>query len=39
MAITELNGNPVLFTPSVARASSSPMAWQTKAKTNGLETL
>ena len=39
MAITELNGRPVLFTPSFARASWYPRASQTSAKTNGFDTL
>ena len=38
-AITELNGMPVLFTPSFSRATSAPSASHTRAKTNGLETL
>ena len=39
IAITELNGRPVLFTPSFRRASSWPMASHTSANTNGLDTL
>ena len=39
IAITELNGRPVLLTPSLRRASSWPMASHTSANTNGLETL
>ena len=39
MAITELKGRPVLLTPSFSRAASAPSAWQTRAKTNGLDTL
>ena len=38
-ASSELNGSPVLLTPSFARTSSWPRAWQTSAKTNGFETL
>ena len=38
-AANELNGSPVLFTPSRPRTSSGPSASQTSAKTNGLETL
>ena len=38
-AISELNGNPVLLTPSRCRASSYPIASQTNAKTKGLDTL
>ena len=37
--MTESNGRPVLLTPSFCRASSEPMAWQTRAKTNGFDTL
>ena len=39
IAITELNGRPVLFTPSFRRASSWPIASHTRANTNGLDTL
>ena len=38
-AISELNGKPVLLTPRRCRAASYPIASQTSAKTNGLETL
>ena len=38
-ARTELKGRPVLLTPSLSRASSSPMAWQIRANRNGLEML
>lgn len=39
MAITELNGSPVLFTPSFAQASSGPIVCAISANTNGLATL
>ncbi len=39
MAMTELNGIPVLLTPRRSRAASWPMAWHTRANTNGLDTL
>ena len=39
MAITELNGSPVLFTPSASRAAAGPTASHTNAKTNGFEML
>ncbi len=39
IAMTELNGSPVAFTPSCSRACSAPMSWHTIAKTNGLDTL
>ena len=39
MAITELNGSPVLLTPRRRRASSWPIASQTRANTNGFDTL
>ena len=39
IAITELNGRPVLFTPSLRRASSWPIASHTSANTNGFDTL
>ena len=38
-AISELNGKPVLLTPRRSRASSYPSVSQTRANTNGLETL
>ncbi len=38
-ASSELNGRPVLFTPSFSRAASGPSASHTSANTNGLETL
>ncbi len=38
-AVSELNGNPVLFAPSSSRARSAPRDWHTRAKTNGLDTL
>ena len=37
-AITELNGRPVLFTPTVSSTASGPSASQTSANTNALET-
>ena len=39
MPSRELNANPVALTPMRRRLSSTPRASQTKAKTNGLETL
>jgi hypothetical protein len=39
IAITELNGRPVLFTPSFSWARSCPITSQTRANTNGLDTL
>jgi len=39
MAASELNGNPVAFAPSLARASSGPITSQTSANTNGFDTL
>ena len=38
-AMTELNGSPVALTPSRARASSGPSAWQTSANAKGFDTL
>ena len=38
-AITELKGSPVLLTPRWSRAAHEPIAWQTRANTNGLDTL
>ena len=38
-ASTELNGRPVLFTPSFSLATSSPIAWQIKANRKGFEML
>ena len=35
--MTELKGRPVAFTPTAARARPPPSAWQTSAKTKGLE--
>jgi hypothetical protein len=35
MAMTELKGRPVPFTPTFRRASSAPIAWQRSAKTKG----
>ena len=37
--ITESKGSPVLFTPSLRRASAGPRASQTRAKTKSLEML
>src|SRR6516225_11487158 len=39
IAVSELNGSPVLFTPSLSRACSAPIDWQTNANTKGLDTL
>jgi hypothetical protein len=39
IAVSELNGRPVAFTPSNSRAGSAPIASHTSAKTNGFETL
>jgi hypothetical protein len=39
IAITELNGRPVLLTLILWRASPAPRAWQTRAKTKGFEML
>ena len=39
IAITELNGRPVLLTPSRRRASSAPIASSTRANTNAFEML
>ena len=37
-AMTELNGSPVLFTPTASSTASGPSASQTSAKTKALET-
>ena len=39
MPSSELKASPVAFTPIFWRTSSTPTASQTRAKTNGLETL
>ena len=39
MAASELNGRPVAFAPSLARASSGPIVSHTSANTNGFDTL
>ncbi len=39
IAITELNGRPVLLTPRASRAAAGPTASHTNAKTKGLEML
>jgi len=36
---SELNGNPVAFAPSFARAASGPKSSQISANTNGFDTL
>ena len=38
-AMTESKGRPVAFVPSRSRARSAPIASQTSANTNGLDTL
>jgi hypothetical protein len=37
--LSELNGSPVAFTPTLLRASLHPSAWATSANKKGLETL
>ena len=39
MPSSELNARPVAFTPIFSRTSSTPSASQTRANTNGFETL
>lgn len=39
IAASELNGSPVLLTPSRSRASRGPRSSQTSATTNGFDTL